>query len=127
MWERRKRTPQKRIDSLIGVGTVVYGNVAFTGGLRIDGQVQGNVEMWIGGQVAAAVGLHELDDALGNLADHARLFGHGNEQVGADQLAAASPTLLPLNKEAEEKRATSVEEQYGKVAPGVVLTVKKPV
>jgi 4-carboxymuconolactone decarboxylase len=40
--------------------------------------------------------------------------------IGADQLAAASPTLLPLNKEAEEKRATSVEEQYGKVAPGVV-------
>jgi cytoskeletal protein CcmA (bactofilin family) len=43
MWERKKRTPQKRIDSLIGAGTVVYGNVAFTGGLRIDGRVQGNV------------------------------------------------------------------------------------
>jgi cytoskeletal protein CcmA (bactofilin family) len=43
MWERKKRTPQKRIDSLIGFGTVVYGNVAFTGGLRIDGHVQGNV------------------------------------------------------------------------------------
>ncbi len=44
MWERRKRsTPQKRIDSLIGAGTVVNGNVTFTGGLRIDGQVHGNV------------------------------------------------------------------------------------
>ena len=41
MWERKKRTP--RIHSLIGAGTVVYGNVAFTGGLRIDGHVQGNV------------------------------------------------------------------------------------
>ena len=41
MWERKKRTP--RIDSLIGAGTVVYGNVAFAGGLRIDGHVQGNV------------------------------------------------------------------------------------
>jgi cytoskeletal protein CcmA (bactofilin family) len=44
MWERKKHsTPQKRIDSLIGAGTVVNGNVTFTGGLRIDGQVYGNV------------------------------------------------------------------------------------
>ena len=44
MWERKKRTtPQKRIDSLIGAGTVVSGNVTFTGGLRIDGKVHGNV------------------------------------------------------------------------------------
>ena len=44
MWERKKRTaPQKRIDSLIGAGTVVSGDVTFTGGLRIDGHVHGNV------------------------------------------------------------------------------------
>ena len=43
MWERKKGTPQKRIDSLIGAGTVVHGNVAFSGGLRIDGRVEGNV------------------------------------------------------------------------------------
>jgi len=44
MWGHRKRsTPQKRIDSLIGAGTVVSGDVTFTGGLRIDGRVQGNV------------------------------------------------------------------------------------
>ena len=44
MWERKKHSsPQKRIDSLIGAGTVVNGNVTFTGGLRIDGQVHGNV------------------------------------------------------------------------------------
>jgi cytoskeletal protein CcmA (bactofilin family) len=44
MWARKKNTPpQKRIDSLIGAGTVVDGNVSFSGGLRIDGQVRGNV------------------------------------------------------------------------------------
>jgi len=44
MFERKKHTPpQKRIDSLIGAGTVVHGDITFTGGLRIDGQVQGNV------------------------------------------------------------------------------------
>jgi cytoskeletal protein CcmA (bactofilin family) len=42
MWKRKKRsTPQKRIDSLIGEVAVVTGDVAFTGGLRIDGQIRG--------------------------------------------------------------------------------------
>lgn len=35
--------PNGRIDSLIGAGTVIDGNVSFTGGLRIDGEVRGNV------------------------------------------------------------------------------------
>ena len=43
MWQRRKRTtPQKRIDSLIGAGTVVDGNVTFAGGLRIDAVLRGS-------------------------------------------------------------------------------------
>jgi cytoskeletal protein CcmA (bactofilin family) len=44
MFKREKHTaPQKRIDSLIGAGTVVQGDINFTGGLRIDGEVRGNV------------------------------------------------------------------------------------
>lgn len=35
--------PQNRIDSLIGAGTKITGDVQFTGGLRIDGEVEGNV------------------------------------------------------------------------------------
>lgn len=35
--------PQKRIDCLIGAGTTVQGDIVFTGGLRIDGHVAGNV------------------------------------------------------------------------------------
>jgi cytoskeletal protein CcmA (bactofilin family) len=64
MFERRKaRTPQKRIDSLIGAGTVVRGNVMFAGGLRIDGAVEG--------KVATA------DNATGTLviSEHARVDG----------------------------------------------------
>jgi 4-carboxymuconolactone decarboxylase len=40
--------------------------------------------------------------------------------VGADQLPAASPEPLPLDEEAETRRATQVEQQFGAVAPGVV-------
>lgn len=35
--------PNNRIDSLIGTGTMIEGDVTFTGGLRIDGEVRGNV------------------------------------------------------------------------------------
>jgi cytoskeletal protein CcmA (bactofilin family) len=40
---KKPAAPQKRLDSLIGAGTVVRGDVLFTGGLRIDGCVEGNV------------------------------------------------------------------------------------
>ena len=43
MFNRKKNSQQKRIDSLIGAGTVVHGDVTFAGGLRIDGHVNGNV------------------------------------------------------------------------------------
>lgn len=35
--------PQTRIDSLIGSGTKIEGNVSFSGGLRVDGEIVGNV------------------------------------------------------------------------------------
>ena len=38
-----KTTKASPIDSLIGTGTVIEGNITFTGGLRIDGHVKGNV------------------------------------------------------------------------------------
>jgi len=35
--------PQNRIDSLIGAGTKVTGDIHFTGGLRVDGEILGSV------------------------------------------------------------------------------------
>ena len=39
--------------------------------------------------------------------------------IGADQLPAASPALLPLNRAAEVDRAARVGEQFGPVAPSI--------
>jgi len=39
----KRNKPQNRIDSLIGAGTTVEGNITFNGGLRVDGHVRGNV------------------------------------------------------------------------------------
>jgi len=44
MFGGKSTKPQNRIDSLIGEGTLVEGNVVFSGGLRIDGRVKGNVQ-----------------------------------------------------------------------------------
>lgn len=43
MFGNKRSKPQNRIDCLIGAGTVIEGNISFSGGLRIDGQVRGNV------------------------------------------------------------------------------------
>lgn len=39
----KDHTPMKRIDSLIGTGTTLSGDILFSGGLRIDGTVSGSV------------------------------------------------------------------------------------
>lgn len=55
--------PQGRIDSLIGAGTSLVGDVTFSGGLRVDGEVRGNVRS-ADGQPATLV-----------LSEHARIEG----------------------------------------------------
>lgn len=54
---------QSRIDSLIGAGTRIEGNVVFSGGLRVDGEIRGNVSV--------------EKDAAGTLviSEHARVDG----------------------------------------------------
>lgn len=46
-----KKVEQKNAGrvSLIGPGTVIEGNIRFSGGLRIEGEIRGNVEVAEGG------------------------------------------------------------------------------
>ncbi len=43
MFGKKTGKPQNQIDSLIGTGTRIDGNISFGGGLRIDGHVRGNI------------------------------------------------------------------------------------
>ena len=47
---KKSGKPQNRIDSLVGAGTRVEGNIIFSGGLRVDGEVFGNVTVEKGQQ-----------------------------------------------------------------------------
>lgn len=63
MFGKKVNKPQGRIDSLIGAGTSLVGDVTFTGGLRVDGEIRGNVRA-ADGQPATLV-----------LSEHARIEG----------------------------------------------------
>jgi cytoskeletal protein CcmA (bactofilin family) len=63
MFTKKHSKPQSRIDSLIGAGTRIEGDVSFAGGLRIDGEVKGNVRA-VGEQPSTLV-----------LSEHARIEG----------------------------------------------------
>lgn len=52
--QRKAAKPQSRIDSLIGAGTKIEGDIHFSGGLRIDGEVRGSV-VAVPGQQATLV------------------------------------------------------------------------
>lgn len=63
MFGKKISKPQGRIDSLIGAGTSVVGDVTFSGGLRVDGEIKGNVR-GADGQPATLV-----------ISEHARIEG----------------------------------------------------
>lgn len=60
---KKVNKPQNRIDSLIGAGTTVSGDVVFSGGLRVDGEIKGNVRA-VGDQPSMLV-----------ISEHARIEG----------------------------------------------------
>ena len=51
MFASRQAKPSGRVDTLIGAGSKVDGDICFTGGLRIDGLVKGDVSADDGGTV----------------------------------------------------------------------------
>ena len=77
----KQNKPQNRIDSLIGSTTRIEGNVFFSGGLRVDGMIRGNVAA--------------LPDQPGTLviSEHARIDG----EVEAAHIVVNGTINGPLN------------------------------
>lgn len=67
MFSKKSNKPMGRIDSLIGAGTKVMGDVTFEGGLRVDGEIKGNVISASGDQHSSLV-----------VSEHARIEGEIN-------------------------------------------------
>lgn len=58
MFGNKTTTTQKTIGTLIGTGTVIEGTVTYTGGLRIDGTVKGDVRCVTGDACMVVISEH---------------------------------------------------------------------
>lgn len=81
MFSKTSHKPQTRIDSLVGAGTKVEGNVNFSGGLRVDGEIRGNVTA-IGDQPSTLV-----------ISEHARIEG----EISVSHLVVNGTIIGPLH------------------------------
>lgn len=103
--------PQNKIDCLIGAGTKVDGNITFSGGLRVDGEVHGNIVV--------------EKDQLGTLvvSEHARIEG----EVIVSHLVANGTIIGPvkvrdtLELQACARVTGDVEYMQLEMLPGAVV------
>jgi len=90
MFAKKKQPP---IRTLIGEGTIIRGELVFTDGLRIDGEVQGDV-------LAAATGrsilvISEKAKVHGRVkAGHVIINGHVTGPVESDELLELQPKAV---------------------------------
>lgn len=108
--------PNSRIDTLIGAGTTIEGNVTFTGGLRIDGEVRGNV---------CAAGDHPGTLVI---SEHARVDGEVivphlviNGAVNGPVRSSDSLELQPRARVAGDVEYNSIEIHLGAIVQGRLL------
>lgn len=87
-WLSKKRPPP--IRSLVGEGTVVHGHIHFADGLRIDGEVQGDVIAHAGARSLLVIS--ENARVLGKVkAGHVIISGEVRGPVCADELLELQP------------------------------------
>lgn len=108
--------PNNRIDTLIGAGTVIEGNVTFTGGLRVDGEIRGNV-CAAGEQPGTLV-----------ISEHARIDGEVavphlviNGTVNGPVRSTASLELQPRARLAGDVEYNTIEIHLGAIVQGRLL------
>ena len=113
MFGKKPPKPQTRIDSLIGAGTRIEGNVIFAGGLRIDGEVKGDVRC-VEGEAGTLV-----------ISEHARVEGEiavahlvVNGTIVGPVHAADFVELQPRSRVTGDVHYASIEMHLGAVVDG---------
>jgi len=110
---KKGSTPQNSIDSLIGVGTRIEGNMIFTGGLRIDGEVHGDIRSENG--LEGTLVISEKASVEGEIS-----VGHVviNGTVIGPVTAGESLELLPSARVTGDVEYHQIEMQQGAVIQG---------
>ena len=110
---KKGNSPQSSIDSLIGAGTRIEGNVTFSGGLRVDGDVRGNINCANG--LEGTLVISEKASVEGAIT-----VGHVviNGTVIGPVTAGESLELLPLARVTGDVEYHQIEMQQGAVIQG---------
>jgi cytoskeletal protein CcmA (bactofilin family) len=101
------------IDSLIGAGTTIEGNITFVGGLRIDGAVKGDVKAT--GNKPGTLVLSELSKVEGEI-DVAHVVINGT--VAGPVRATEYVELLPKARVTGDVAYKSIEVHVGAIVMG---------
>jgi len=104
------------IDSLIGAGTTIEGNITFVGGLRIDGHVKGNVKA--AGNKPGTLVLSELAKVEGEV-DVAQIVVNGT--VAGPVRATEYVELLPKARVTGDVCYKSIEIHVGAIVMGQLV------
>lgn len=108
--------PNTRIDTLIGAGTTIEGNVTFSGGLRIDGEVRGNINA--AGEPPSTLVISEHARVDGELVvPHLVINGTVNGPV----CSSASLELQPHARVTGDVEYNSIEIHLGAIVQGRLL------
>lgn len=114
--EKKGKTPQNSIDSLIGSTTRVEGNVFFSGGLRVDGIVRGNIRCenpQEGTLVVSEKATVEGAIAVGHVVINGTVIG--------PVVAGESLELLPSARVTGDVEYHRIEMQQGAVIEGKLV------
>jgi cytoskeletal protein CcmA (bactofilin family) len=104
------------IDSLIGTGTTIEGDVNFTGGLRIDGHIKGNVRA--SGNKPGTLVISELAKVEGEI-DVAHVVVNGT--VAGPVRATEYVELLPKARVTGDVSYKSIEIHVGAIVMGQLV------
>src|SRR5712692_7082880 len=104
------------IDSLIGGGTTIQGDITFTGGLRIDGHVIGNVKA--AGNKPGTLVVSELAKVEGDI-DVAHVVVNGT--IAGPVRASEYVELLPKARVTGNVAYRSIEIHVGAIVMGQLV------
>ena len=112
MFSKNAPKNPNRIDSLVGAGTKVEGNVVFTGGLRVDGEIRGNVTA-CGDQASTLV-----------ISEHARIEG----EIRVSHLVVNGTVVGPLHStgflELQTKARVTGDVEYNTIEMHLAAVVQ---
>ena len=114
----KKKLTAGTIDSLIGIGTVISGDIRFKGGLRIDGNVIGNVLAEEGAQ--SMLVLSENARVSGSVVAHHIVV---NGSIEGPVSAAELIELQPKAKVQGNISYKALEMHHGAVVEGVLTHI----